>query len=566
LIIAAAALCGAFGAVSCIDDKGNYDYRDINDVEFGDFERRYTVHSGDMLVITPSFTTTDPDAGDTFTYEWSEPDPDDDRLYTLISEEFELRLPIKGRYARTGTYRFQFRVKNNRTGIWYKAGGIEVSTTSNTERGFLFLTRKGDGIGVDMLANSRDYELGYGRFFLIRDVLEMAPEERRLATADRRGIDILAYQDPWTSKALNNYAIWVLTDKGAERVSNNDFSWEPSYNISSTIPGSSVFLNNVNVVPEKMTTHGMTSFYRTTAFYFENNWYWSCQRNLLRWENPCNIPAGPNNDTFLNPTPADLFPVSEHAAMAQNVYVMVMWSEQEKRFLVKPGNANTASINNAQNWYTSRWLEEADGVATDDNDFKFRHPYRMIHMAPRNHMNVIYAIVFDPEFQGGKYRMLQMQINNNAASNITKLAWTIPDRVGDAKFFTTNSAFNYLYYVTGDNRVWSFNLTTGEERELTADVVPSGHEVVVFRMLGTEAPFGVADPTGRFYVVTKDPALPSESCCTLSVYDRVSTDVPNLKYAANTVWELVDGKSVSHNEPISVSGIGDVIAFTWKEK
>ena len=58
---------------SCANDEGNYDYIDINEVEFGNINEEYNVMTNStILEIDPTLTMTEgvsPDS-DRFAYEW----------------------------------------------------------------------------------------------------------------------------------------------------------------------------------------------------------------------------------------------------------------------------------------------------------------------------------------------------------------------------------------------------------------------------------------------------------------------------------------------------------------
>ena len=54
----------------CIEDKGNYDYKNINELEITFEKPTYSVTFGESLSITPDFNLELPEESDRYTYNW----------------------------------------------------------------------------------------------------------------------------------------------------------------------------------------------------------------------------------------------------------------------------------------------------------------------------------------------------------------------------------------------------------------------------------------------------------------------------------------------------------------
>ncbi|KAA6340291.1 hypothetical protein EZS27_011841 [termite gut metagenome] len=102
---------------SCYEDKGNYDYRDIDEIVFEAFQETYAVHVGDPVTIVPKFATPLPADAD-YSYEWVWMDAMYQDVYynkyvwSDLKEWVDFSIGLPG-----GTYQFYYKVKDNKTGV-----------------------------------------------------------------------------------------------------------------------------------------------------------------------------------------------------------------------------------------------------------------------------------------------------------------------------------------------------------------------------------------------------------------------------------------------------------------
>ncbi|MBS1356041.1 MAG: hypothetical protein HPZ83_11915, partial [Odoribacter sp.] len=117
--------------VSCYDDKGNYDYHDINEVIFGDIETAHNVLlnidtlkiNGKDFVKMSQGDLTDTDR---FEYLWVVFSPSNSRVKDTISTDLELYYPVT---LAPGTYNLYLKIRDRVTEVqWKKQFTVTVGT------------------------------------------------------------------------------------------------------------------------------------------------------------------------------------------------------------------------------------------------------------------------------------------------------------------------------------------------------------------------------------------------------------------------------------------------------
>ena len=133
---------------SCFDDKGNYDYIDINEVTISGFEKStYTVISYiDTLRINPDVKGTLSSKDEDFEYSWKIIPENLDFANVeegedfIVSQEKNLNLPI---YLNAGKYICFYLVKDKASGVVYKHKFVLQARTTTSE-GWLVLGDNGN--------------------------------------------------------------------------------------------------------------------------------------------------------------------------------------------------------------------------------------------------------------------------------------------------------------------------------------------------------------------------------------------------------------------------------------
>ena len=188
--------------VSCYDDKGNYDYHDINEVIFGDIETAHNVLlnidtlkiNGKDFVKMSQGDLTDTDR---FEYLWVVFSPSNSRVKDTISTDLELYYPVT---LAPGTYNLYLKIRDRVTEVqWKKQFTVTVGTPYS--RGILL-------IGEDMNGNAD------------AQMISMAGVDTLILKDILKNSGLPALQDPVAFLHTGNQGedymqVWVLSESGS---------------------------------------------------------------------------------------------------------------------------------------------------------------------------------------------------------------------------------------------------------------------------------------------------------------------------------------------------------------
>ena len=143
---------------SCFNDKGNYNYSVINDIEIGEegFSEPYTVRTDvDKLNIEPVIiSTTDPNLNEDYTYEWVAVSTlkSPSTRYTLSTDRilnYDVKLPAD-------EYDLFFKVTDTNTGLVF-SNDVSLTVNGSYTRGWMIVGNDDAGkLVLDMMSISRD--------------------------------------------------------------------------------------------------------------------------------------------------------------------------------------------------------------------------------------------------------------------------------------------------------------------------------------------------------------------------------------------------------------------------
>lgn len=188
---------------SCYKDLGNYDYHDINEVEFADIKSSYTIALGvDNLKIDPTVTMTEPGASpddlSRFSYTWVIQYGVVPTIIDTISTE---RVCDWTPDLTTGTYEnVWFKVRDNKTNVVWKTK-TSVTITTPYGRGIMMIGENEKGKAeVEMLS-----------MLTGRDTIRIGNILANSGLPELTGpIDIIHAPGSATTTK-----VWVLTESGA---------------------------------------------------------------------------------------------------------------------------------------------------------------------------------------------------------------------------------------------------------------------------------------------------------------------------------------------------------------
>lgn len=171
-------LCLSFGLFSCYDDKGNYDYREIDELTItGMPEEPVTaLYKAENLVVKPTVTSKfdgEIDAADPnyeFAYYYSKAAGGDFLEPSLLDSAMVKDLDVVAEMS-PGNYTGWFKVRDLRTNI-VTSSEFKIQVLTSTTQGWLVLCEEGENrkVRMDMLGEVDE------RIFFQKDVLDFLPE------------------------------------------------------------------------------------------------------------------------------------------------------------------------------------------------------------------------------------------------------------------------------------------------------------------------------------------------------------------------------------------------------
>lgn len=564
----------AFGAIftSCVKDKGNYDYQDINEViidsiKFKDGKTQY--NGGELVEITSyvSFTG-EGEAKDNFTYEWwlLKAGSSDGRKLFEGYDTKDITFPA---FAIEASYELTLVVRNKRTDVATKKA-VNFRTQSDMAAGYLGIYNNSAGdIAVDMITG---YKSDIDAFNVYKDIYSTSLMPRAGSTA----IAIVPIKSDLG--AGGNYSIWVCGSLGSYR-SNYTFIWEDTKGcrVEGFVRSNSALLSGP-IIPERFVHAGVMGGARAMYFYMNGNWYFRSNYALV-------VPFDkPVNTIFTSATdPGTVCNVAPYISWGPEG--AIMWDTDNNRFIYQ-GISRSASNGIGQN--PAKYLYSK--VVTDavDKDFTVVNPnWRLIYMGKYG-TGGIYSFAILKDVSTGNLKYIDFHATNSAGvitKNHFQLDITDPGkktRMENAKFFARNYWSNYLYYVTSDNKVFAVQLSSGGEVEQTSVANPNNHEITAFKQMnqyskGSEPYGGGADPfvveknhrsADYIHCITVDPGLPIESCGTMTLLFGRAVNNGNLEVVQYNKNHARYGSP--HNEPPvwrpwTVSGLGKFVDIAYKE-
>ena len=455
-----------FAAVSCIKDTGNYDYRDINGLVIDPrtgikgISGRYNVPLGERLMITPELEFTIGEEYGEQRFEWHVLDGSN-RSRGVISRERNLDYIVGAPYtSRQATYQMLYCV-------YVKAGDKEVRydqqftliVQDKMMVGFIMICETEDNFDIELISLYQDTLTQY------HNVLDFFQSE-----LPREGItpwDVVCYPDaysPMVNRPSDDkgFAIWILTDKGTERLRVEDYEWREEYDIR----GISMILDKYlgadqKFIATKMNPQIYSANYSNWICDTEGNWFWY---NIT---GRANFPVHPVNRHQTSDAPYKAAPFMfgrpDHAA--------ILFNEDENQFEIQNADATTG--------YEIMYSKPLVGTET----FDWQNPnYRLIYMGNRTREGQGFAIV--KNVSNDRYEFLSW--NNTSKLSINKqLRKDFPfdnsKRLEDFLAFVYQPDMTWLYWATEDE-IWRIDVNAMDGWvNITNEVKPEGHKITVFK-------------------------------------------------------------------------------------
>jgi hypothetical protein len=200
--------------VSCYDDKGSYDYTEVNEIVIDELGDGYSmIFKKDTLKIKPKLLfSLDSLTPDRYEYEWKAvPGVASDLSSEVIGTERELKYFME---LYPGSYALYLKVRDKQTGLlWMNYTSLVVRT--EVARGFLLIGDDEDGfVNVDMIAMPGDTSV-------LKNLLS------NNGLPPMRGAKSIMYTSAYTASMDPYVKLWVATEDRSYYVNTTTFEGDP---------------------------------------------------------------------------------------------------------------------------------------------------------------------------------------------------------------------------------------------------------------------------------------------------------------------------------------------------
>lgn len=213
---------------ACYKDKGNYDYRPVNELNFSNIDtaKGYTVFFGETLTVAPQVKgTQDPNgSGKPYTYEWSLDFIGKDSVLST-AKDLNVKLLVP-----PGKYTLQFKATDPETGIRFHIR-TQLLVTSKVFEGFLVMNEVNGKTRLDMLSYYRTED----RFEQLTDVLTQMSSALPVQGKPRQ---VFCMETEFFNITPQTYRIYLVTETGTYKIDPETFGYNSLYDIRYEMTGS----------------------------------------------------------------------------------------------------------------------------------------------------------------------------------------------------------------------------------------------------------------------------------------------------------------------------------------
>lgn len=489
---------------SCNEDKGNYDYHDINSVEIAEIAA-HSSELGSTLNIVPELTFALGENEKSFSYTWYYISTEGAHSDRILSTERNMSVQVGGDnpLAESGAHSVVLKVKNLDTGIVYSSNYFTVTVRSRFAIGYLALCETNDGFELDMIAKVNS---GADTLTVYNNLLKLSGSELP-HTGGIKPLGITAYHDayapnPYYQGNRVRYSTWVYTDKGTDRLKAEDFSYSPDYNILSISSPSSPYLQG-NVIAQKIKSAmpyipSIASRYihLKAYMYYNNSWFMNNGTgNFHFFSYPINRKDGKESG-FFKTAPyiaPGILPGSEVSVGA------MIYDTDNKRFMYQALPKGTS----VDYYYTDKIMYSK---MLDDTEFN-NPDLSLIYMAEKPNTATGFAILQNNITS--EYRYIEFVMNQSTAEKT--VSRTIPSgQIKAAKFYARHPSAGVFYFATED-KIYSALIPDGGNiivRDITSTVLKQGYKISLIKytypfsnrqllLVASYAPGGTEGENGR---------------------------------------------------------------------
>lgn len=437
---------------SCADDKGNYDYRELNDIGIV-FDDAYAVISREPFVITPQLKAERFNPED-YTYEWKAYDQSGMQDPVLLSSDLNLDVVLQ---LLQGNYLLVLNVTEKSTGVYYqKTATLKVNTP--TSAGWLLLCADGERVRLDMVSHIKTENNVY------YDLL--------------KGTALENWQKPYQLVCDPNMEepFYLVTGSGTTRLSGNEFQWNDSYLLGNEF-GTGVYEGTVR----HLATH-----FPGKLFIDDSGRVYYC--NTLMGDGLFGSVRA--NDFYVEPR------IGYNAKATQILPSYMMWDKNKRRFVICANEFSTLGLDNTKDIPMESMA--GDGFPTV-NETLFDWPQRtdrmsLVHLEntryDKNQSDdgVTYAILKDKS--GSKYFLYGIILGElysfaepkygSAYEKAYYVDLSSCKDIASADHFAFSSLKTFMYYSVGQ-KVYRVNFTSSDLTPELQFELPEGEEITCMK-------------------------------------------------------------------------------------
>lgn len=196
---------------SCADDKGNYDYKELEDVAISGIAQDISVLAFSDLNITPTFGQFDPSENE-YEFEWKTIQIGGEQDVHVIGTTKNLNYLVE---LISGQYKLLYTVKKKGSEIYYRTES-NLRVNAVTSEGWLVLCSDNNRARLDMVSKVT------GETY--HDILQDS--------------DMPELKNPYSIVYLPSYQadanspFYLLAENGATRLGKDDFIWKPEFDMT----------------------------------------------------------------------------------------------------------------------------------------------------------------------------------------------------------------------------------------------------------------------------------------------------------------------------------------------
>lgn len=493
-----------FVSFSCRKDLGNYNYEEINAVDFGGMEKAYNALLGEKFKVSPvlKFTKDDTNDEQAYSYQWFAM-KNGESLNSEIRKELattrNLDIVVK---IPSGIYDVYYIVTDKKTGVAYRTS-FKLTVQTNIYEGWMVLNDVNGAARLDMVSKVNEV------YTPVTDVLTSTGSE---LTLKGKPLDVHCYQF-----SFSNYGIYLSTDKGTNRVDPETFKWKNTLNIKYEM---------VANVPDDFHADFMASTEHpqgagTSYMFSAGNVYYYYYVYQINYGVPINLVK-----EEAVPFKAAPF-IARSLSSASLMPNAVLFDVDKKRFVRHINNESTCTT-----------MPTMDNALFDYNNVGKNLVY--MEYSPFNGGDV-FAIL-----KGGDGKIFLARFNLVTAIQ-TYYAEITGAEIGNAEKFAINPTYGYLFYNAG-GKVYEYDMSLKTSKLM----IDKGAEKISllkfqkFTKAGSSRPY-YESRQNQLMVCSYDAALPAERNGKMELYT-----VPSLN------GDLTLGESYS--------GFGKIVSVSYRER